>query len=62
MKTTAARDFTVKIEVTGLQPNTQYWYQFKKDADLARSARSRPRRTRTSAANSSSRTPVTPTP
>src|SRR5687767_11338306 len=35
MKTSSARDNTVKIEVTGLQPNTQYWYQFAKDADLS---------------------------
>jgi alkaline phosphatase D len=34
MKTSAARDFTVKIDATGLQPNTQYWYRFKKDLDL----------------------------
>jgi alkaline phosphatase D len=32
-KPTAARDWTAKIDVTGLQPGTQYWYQFKKDAD-----------------------------
>jgi alkaline phosphatase D len=31
MKTTAARDYTIKIDVAGLQPNTQYWYQFQKD-------------------------------
>ena len=35
MKTSAARDNTVKIEVTGLQPSTQYWYQFQKDADVS---------------------------
>jgi alkaline phosphatase D len=34
-KPTAAGDWTVKIDVTGLQPGTQYWYQFKKDADVA---------------------------
>jgi phosphodiesterase/alkaline phosphatase D-like protein len=34
-KPTAAGDWTVKIDVTGLQPATQYWYQFKKDADLS---------------------------
>ena len=34
-KTSAARDYTVKIDVGGLTPNTQYWYQFKKDADVA---------------------------
>jgi alkaline phosphatase D len=34
-KPTAARDWTVKIDVTGLEPGTQYWYQFKKDADVA---------------------------
>jgi alkaline phosphatase D len=31
MKTSAARDFTLKIDASGLQPNTQYWYRFKKD-------------------------------
>jgi len=35
MKTSAARDLTVKIDVAGLTPNTQYWYRFKKDEDLA---------------------------
>src|SRR2546425_4562596 len=30
-KTDATRDFTVKIDATGLQPNTQYWYRFRKD-------------------------------
>jgi alkaline phosphatase D len=34
-KTSAARDFTVKIDATGLQPNTQYWYRFKKDLDVS---------------------------
>jgi len=34
-KPTAARDWTVKIDVTGLQPGRQYWYRFKKDADVA---------------------------
>jgi alkaline phosphatase D len=34
-KPTAARDWTVKIDVTGLQPGTQYWYRFKKDDALA---------------------------
>jgi len=34
-KPTAARDWTVKVDVTGLKPGTQYWYQFKKDNDLA---------------------------
>ena len=32
-KPTAARDWTVKVDVTGLQPATQYWYRFQKDAD-----------------------------
>lgn len=35
MKTSAARDNTVKIDATGLQPGTQYWYQFKKDLDVS---------------------------
>jgi alkaline phosphatase D len=34
-KPTAARDWTVKIDVTGLQPGKQYWYQFRKDADVS---------------------------
>jgi len=34
-KTSAARDFTVKIDASGLKPNTQYWYRFKKDEDLS---------------------------
>jgi alkaline phosphatase D len=33
--TTAARDYTVKIDVTGLTPNTQYWYRFRKDEDFS---------------------------
>jgi alkaline phosphatase D len=32
-KPTAARDWTVKIDVGALAPGTQYWYRFKKDAD-----------------------------
>jgi len=36
MKTDASRDYTLKIDVTGLQPNTDYWFQFKKD-DIASS-------------------------
>ena len=35
-KTDASKDFTLKIDVTGLQPNTDYWFQFKKD-ELAQS-------------------------
>ncbi len=35
MKTSADRDYTVKIDVGGLTPNTQYWYRFKKDLDVA---------------------------
>ena len=35
MKTSAARDYTVKVDVGGLTSNTQYWYRFKKDADVA---------------------------
>jgi phosphodiesterase/alkaline phosphatase D-like protein len=34
-KPTAVRDWTVKIDVTGLQPGTQYWYQFSKDVDVS---------------------------
>ena len=34
-KTSAARDYTVKVDQGGLQPDTRYWYRFKKDADLA---------------------------
>jgi phosphodiesterase/alkaline phosphatase D-like protein len=33
LKTSAARDNTVKIDATGLQPGTQYWYRFRKDLD-----------------------------
>jgi phosphodiesterase/alkaline phosphatase D-like protein len=34
-KPTADRDWTVKIDVTELQPGTQYWYRFQKDADVS---------------------------
>jgi alkaline phosphatase D len=34
-KTSAVRDFTVKIDATGLQPNKQYWYRFRKDEDFS---------------------------
>jgi len=34
-KPTAARDWTVKVDVAGLKPGTQYWYQFKKDNDVS---------------------------
>jgi alkaline phosphatase D len=34
MKTSAARDLTVKVDASGLKPNTQYWYQFRKDEDV----------------------------
>jgi alkaline phosphatase D len=34
-KTSAGRDDTVKIDVTGLTPNTQYWYRFRKDEDFS---------------------------
>jgi alkaline phosphatase D len=33
MKTSAARDYTVKVDQGGLTPGTQYWYRFKKDLD-----------------------------
>jgi len=36
MKTDASKDFTLKVDVTGLKPNTDYWFQFKKD-ELAHS-------------------------
>jgi alkaline phosphatase D len=35
MKTSAARDYTVKIDVTGLTPDTHYWYRFRKDEDFS---------------------------
>ena len=35
MKTSAARDHTVKIDQGGLTPNTQYWYRFKKDEEVS---------------------------
>ena len=34
-KPTAARDWTAKIDVTGLKAGTQYWYRFQKDADVS---------------------------
>jgi alkaline phosphatase D len=34
-KTSAARDNTVKIDATGLTPNTQYYYRFRKDEDFS---------------------------
>jgi phosphodiesterase/alkaline phosphatase D-like protein len=34
-KTDASIDFTIKIDVTGLTPNTQYWFRFSKDADVS---------------------------
>ena len=34
-KPNAVRDWTVKIDVAGLQPGTQYWYRFQKDADTS---------------------------
>src|SRR3954449_9782885 len=30
-KTDASKGYTIKIDVTGLQPNTDYWFQFKKE-------------------------------
>jgi alkaline phosphatase D len=30
VKTSADRDLTVKIDATGLRPNTRYWYRFRK--------------------------------
>jgi alkaline phosphatase D len=35
LKTSAARDNTVKIDTTGLAPGTQYWYRFRKDEDFS---------------------------
>jgi alkaline phosphatase D len=35
MKTSAARDYTVKIDVGGLQPDMQYWYRFRKGNDFS---------------------------
>jgi alkaline phosphatase D len=35
LKTSAARDLTVKIDAAGLKPNTQYWYRFRKDEDVS---------------------------
>src|ERR1041385_315762 len=29
LSTSAARDFTIKVDVTGLQPGTKYFYRFK---------------------------------
>jgi 3-phytase/alkaline phosphatase D len=30
-KTDASKGYALKVDVTGLQPNTDYWFQFKKD-------------------------------
>src|SRR5687768_10194833 len=35
MKPSAARDNTLKIDVTGLKPNTQYFYRFDKDESFS---------------------------
>src|SRR5215212_520097 len=35
VKTDASKDFTIKIDVTGLTPDTQYWFRFSKDADVS---------------------------
>jgi phosphodiesterase/alkaline phosphatase D-like protein len=34
-KTDASVGYTIKIDVTGLTPNTQYWFRFSKDADVS---------------------------
>ena len=33
--TSADQDFTVKVDATGLQPGTQYWYRFKHGSDTS---------------------------
>jgi phosphodiesterase/alkaline phosphatase D-like protein len=35
IKTSAANDFVAKIDVTGLQPGTQYYYRFDKDESFS---------------------------
>ncbi len=32
-------DYTAKVDVTGLQPGTKYWYRFRKDNDYSPTAR-----------------------
>jgi alkaline phosphatase D len=34
-KTDASKGYTIKIDVTGLTPDTQYWFRFSKDADVS---------------------------
>lgn len=33
--TSAEQDFTVKVDATGLQPGTQYWYRFRHGSELS---------------------------
>lgn len=39
--TSADQDFTVKVDATGLQPGTTYWYRFKHGADVSATGRTR---------------------
>jgi alkaline phosphatase D len=35
VKTSSVRDFTIKVDASGLRPNKQYWYRFRKDRDAS---------------------------
>jgi alkaline phosphatase D len=39
--TSADQDYTVKVDATGLQPGTQYWYRFRFGADTSTVGRTR---------------------
>ena len=39
--TSDARDFTLKVDVTGLKPGTEYWYQFRIDRAVSPIGRTR---------------------
>ena len=39
--TSADQDFTVKVDATGLQPGTRYWYRFRLGPDVSTTGRTR---------------------
>ena len=39
--TSADQDFTVKVDATGLQPGTQYWYRFRHGPDVSATGRTK---------------------
>ncbi|MCU0969286.1 MAG: alkaline phosphatase D family protein [Rubrivivax sp.] len=41
MRTSAARDFTVKVDAAGLQPGTTYYYRFECDGEISPVGRTR---------------------